>query len=84
MDKVEWPEDQLDYSDNCTIKITKVNFNGKFTHWEADLSFPDDGFYCGVTAPTMAGAIDEVMNYLYDVNIDWTTDDANRIRTAFN
>jgi hypothetical protein len=77
IDKIEWPEDQLDYSDSFTIKITKVKFDGDFTHWEGDLSFADDGFYCGVTAPDMASAIDEVMNYLYDSVYEWTKDDAN-------
>ena len=79
-DKVEWPEDQLDYSDSYTIKVTKVKFDDKFTHWEADLSFSDDGYYCGVTAPTMQGTLDEIMNYLYDCNYEWTTDDANNPR----
>lgn len=78
MDKIEWPEDQLDYSDYFTIKVTKVNYGGFFNHWEADLSFSEDGFYCSVTAPTMNGAIDEVMNYLYDTAYEWTKDDANR------
>lgn len=78
MSKIEWPEDQLDYSDSYTIKVTKVKYNGKFTHWEADLIFPNDGKYCSVSAPTMHGAIDEVFNYLYDVDYDWTKDDANR------
>ena len=78
MDKVEWPEDQLDYSDHFTIKVTKVNYGGFFNHWEADLSFSEDGFYCSVTAPTMSGAIDEVMNYLYDTAYEWTKDDANK------
>lgn len=78
VDKVEWPEDQLDYSDSYTIKVTKVKFDGKFTHWEADLSFSDDGKYCSVTAPTMQGTLDEIMNYLYDYNYEWTTDDANQ------
>jgi len=76
--KIEWPEDQLDYSDSVTIKITKVKFDNKFTHWEADLSFAEDGFYCSCTAPTMQGAIDEVMNYLYDSVYEWTKDDANK------
>ena len=77
MSEIEWPEHQLDYSDHYTIKVTKVKFDGEFTHWEADLIFPDDGKYCSVTAPTMAGAIDEVLNYLYDDNYEWTKDDAN-------
>lgn len=77
MDNVEEPEDQLDYSDHFTIKVTKVGYKGKFNHWEADLSFSDDGWYCSATAPTMGGAIDEAMNYLYDTSYEWTRDDAN-------
>lgn len=77
VDKIEWPEDQLDYLDNFTIKVTKVSYGGFFNHWEADLSFSEDGKYCEVTAPTMGGAIDEVMDYLYDTAYEWTKDDAN-------
>jgi len=69
--------DQLDYSDSVTIKITKVKFDDKFTHWEADLHSESQDIYCEVTAPTMGGAIDEVMNYLYDSVYEWTKDDAN-------
>lgn len=71
-------DDTLDYSDYFTIKITKVKFDGEFAHWEADLSFSSDGWYCGVTAPTMGGAIDEVMNYLYDSVYEWTKDNKNK------
>jgi hypothetical protein len=78
IDKIEWPEDQLDYSDSFTIKITKVKFDGKFTHWEGDLSFANDGWYCGVTAPTINGVLDELYNYLYDSTGDWLKDDANK------
>lgn len=76
-DKIEWPEDQLDYSDSYTIKVTKVKFGEEFSHWEADLVFLDDSKCCFATAPTMAGVIDEVLNYLYDDNYEWTKDDAN-------
>jgi len=75
--KIEWPEDQLDYSDHYTIKVTKVNYGGFFNHWEAELSFAEDGKYCEATAPTMGGAIDEVMDYLYDTVYEWTQADAN-------
>jgi hypothetical protein len=78
MDKIEWPEDQLDYSDSFTIKVTKVNYGGFFNHWEANIEFSDTNeYYCEVTAPTMGGAIDEVINYLYDSKYEWTKDDAN-------
>jgi ribosome-associated translation inhibitor RaiA len=78
--KIEWPEDQLDYSDSVTIKITKVNYGGFFSHWEADLHSKSQDIYCEVTAPTMGGAIDEVINYLYDSKYEWTKDDANGTR----
>jgi hypothetical protein len=79
MDKVEWPEDQLDYSDSITIKITKVKFGGEFTHWEAKIEFSETNeYYCEVTAPNMVGALDEVMNYLYDSVPEWTRSDANK------
>lgn len=71
-------EDDLNYSDSYTIKVTKVTYGGNFTHWEADLSFSDDGWYCGVTAPTMNGAMDEIFSYLDEVKRGWTEDDANR------
>lgn len=73
----ESSEDKLDYSDHFTLKVTKATYNRKFNHWEADLSFSDNEWYCGVTAPTMAGAIDEAMNYLYDESYEWTKDNAN-------
>lgn len=80
-DKIEWPEDQLDYSDNFTIKITKVKFNGEFTHWESSIDFSNTNeYYCEVTAPNMSGALDEAINYLYDSKYEWTTDDANEPR----
>jgi hypothetical protein len=66
MDKVEWPEHQLDYSDKFTIEVTKVNFDKEFTHWEAMLHSSDGELHCEVTAPTMGGVLDEVMDYLYD------------------
>ncbi len=70
--------DQLDYSDSVTIKITKVKFDDKFTHWEAKIELSETNeYYCEVTAPTMEGALDEVMNYLYDSVYEWTKDDAN-------
>ena len=68
---------ELDNSDYFTIKVSKIKYNGEFTHWEADLSFSKDNKYCGVTAPTMAGAIGEVINYVYDSVYEWTKDDAN-------
>lgn len=72
--------EKLDYSDSYTINVSKVKFNGKFTHWEGDLSFSNDGWYCGVTAPTMGGVIDELLNYLYEVDYQWTKEDANEIK----
>jgi len=77
MDKAECPEDQLDNSDYYTIKVSKVKYKGEFAFWDAELSFSKDGYYCSCTAPTMAGAVDEVMNYLYDSVYEWTKDDAN-------
>lgn len=87
-DKIEWPENkdiwpentEIDYSDFYEIKATKVKYLGEFTHWSAELSFAEDGWYCEVSAPTMGSAIDEVMNYLYDSVYEWTKDDANNIR----
>ena len=70
--------DQLDNSGYYTIKVSKVKHNGEFAFWDAELSFAEDGYYCSCTAPTMQGAIDEVMNYLYDSVYEWTKDDANK------
>lgn len=78
MDKIEWPEDQLDYSDSITIKLIKVKFNGKFTHWESSLYSSDNELFCDATAPTMGGAIDEALNYVYDMRYEWTRDDSNK------
>lgn len=80
MDKIEWPEDQIDYSDEITITITKVKYKGEFIHWESLLHSSDGELHCEVTAPTMGGAIDEAMNYLYDMRYEWTKDDANKTR----
>lgn len=80
MDKIEWPEDQLDYSDSYTIKVTKVNYGGFFNHWEADIHSESQDLYCEVTAPDMASALDEVLNHLYDRRYEWTRDDANQPR----
>lgn len=87
-DQSEWPENkdiwpentEIDISDFYEIKVTKVKYMGNFTHWEAEISFSEDGLYCAATAPTMGGAIDEVMNYLYDSVYEWTKDDANDTR----
>lgn len=77
-DKVEWPEPQLDYSDSFTIEVTKVKFDREFTHWEGMLYSSDGELHCEVTAPTMGGVLDEVMDYLYDRRYEWTKDDANK------
>lgn len=76
MSDIEWPEDQLDYSDSYTIKVTKVKYNGKFTHWESTVVKDNNG-WCETTAPTLGGAIDEAINYVYDTFHEWTRDDAN-------
>lgn len=82
-DKVEWPEHQLDYSDSYTIKITKVNFDGEFTHWESEYFTKDGEFWGSSTAPTFVGVLDSALEYLYDYNYEWTRDDANsRVRDA--
>ena len=76
--EIEWPEQQLDYSDSFTIKVTKVNFDREFTHWEGMIHSSDGELHCEVTAPTMGGVLDELLDYLYDRRYEWTKDDANK------
>lgn len=70
-------EDKIDYSEGYDIKVTKVKYKGNFIHWEAHLHSFDGELDCEVTAPTMGGAIDECLDYLYDMRYEWTRDDAN-------
>jgi hypothetical protein len=76
--RIEWPEDQLDYSDSITIKLIKVKFNGEFTHWESSVISSDNELFCDITAPTLGGAIDEAIDYVYDMRHEWTKDDSNK------
>lgn len=69
----------LDYSDNVTIKITKVKDEfGKFTHWEADVSFSNNSFEMGGTSPDYFGVVDMALDHIRDVAQYWTIDDANK------
>lgn len=68
----------FNYDDNVTINLTKVTFDGEFTHWESEIIIDQGELYCQTTAPTIGGAIDEAIDYLYNMKHEWTRDDANK------
>jgi hypothetical protein len=71
----------MDYSDSITIKITKVKYDGKPSHWEVDINDSGDGG----TSPTFYGAWDTAYELIsgdtgdYDsVHNTWIDFDANK------
>jgi hypothetical protein len=73
----------IDSSDQVTIVITKVMYDGEPSHWGLDVSHNGEELGSG-TAPTFAGIYDMGYSIIaggdkhsnWEVN-DWTTFDAN-------
>jgi hypothetical protein len=76
---------ELDYSDQVTIVITKVKYDGEPTGWSVDIQYAnEDGPMQGGTAPTFAGVYDIAYSIIaggdksnnYEYN-EWVLFDAN-------
>jgi hypothetical protein len=66
-------------NEELIIKITKVAYEGEFSHWEVDVeSDTADAFLAG-TAPTIWGVLNMATDYLWDKSEEdkWFKDDAN-------
>lgn len=77
--KIEPETDPVDVSEYINIRIMKVKYNGKYTHWEVDVrSNPNTAEMSG-TAPTLWGVTDMVSEHLWDIAQEdsWFQFDAN-------
>jgi hypothetical protein len=78
--------DELDYSDQVTIIITKVKYDGEPSHWDLTIERSGESEELGGgTAPTFAGIFDTAYSIIaggdkhsnYEYN-DWVFLDANK------
>ena len=67
--------DKLDYSDYVTIKITRVKFGEKPSHWQLDIVDSDGFDLGGATGPNFAGMLDTASEIMYTEG--WSRFDAN-------
>jgi hypothetical protein len=66
---------ELNYNDFFTIKIVRVQDEGKPSHWESEIT-DNTGEVCQeATCPTFNGLFDYVLNYFMDD--EWHEFDAN-------
>lgn len=74
-------DDELDYSDSITIKITKVKYLGEPSHWEFDMVNADWEDIASGTAPTFHGVVDMAVDMASNRNDlddpEWSRFDAN-------
>ena len=65
--------------EEVVITITKVKYDGEFSHWEAHVESGKADVYLAGTAPTSLGALDMAAEYIYEASKDeeWFEDDAN-------
>lgn len=67
--------DRLDYSDYVTIKVIRVKFDNKPTHWELEVVDSDGFDLGGATGPTFVGMLDTAADIMYTEG--WSRFDAN-------
>lgn len=74
--------DELDYSDSVTIKISKVKYLDRPSHWEFEIVNSDWEEFGSGTGPTFYGVVDMAIEMARERNdIDdpeWSRFDANR------
>ena len=65
--------------ESISITISKVNYNGKFSHWESNLSSNNNAIFCEATGPRFTSVLDVAIEHLYETEGRWLEDDANDI-----
>ena len=65
--------------EEVVITITKVKYDGEFSHWEASVESDKADVYLAGTSPTSLGALDMAAEYIYEASKDeeWFKDDSN-------
>lgn len=67
--------EKLDYSDYVTIKIVRVKYMDRPSHWELEVVDSDGFDLGGATGPTFAGMLDTASEIMYTEG--WSRFDAN-------
>jgi len=67
--------DKLDYSDYVTIKVIRVKFGNKPTHWELEVVDSDGFDLGGATGPTFVGMMDTAYEIVSEEG--WSRFDGN-------